>query len=84
MTSLLFSYFAACNFDYFFQARDENHAEERARLEMEITQLKMHLNKDYGIGGIKKGSTRSGADNSDENVAKLKKVGEVLLYITSN
>lgn len=57
------------------QARDEVHAEERARLEMEITQLKMHINKDTVaiMGGIKKGSTRSCTESSDENVVKLKK-----------
>ncbi|CAJ0956410.1 unnamed protein product, partial [Mesorhabditis belari] len=53
------------------QQREKAHAEEKARLEMEIAQLKMIINKENGVGGIKLGSSRIGPD---ENSDKYKKV----------
>ncbi|CAI4224048.1 unnamed protein product [Auanema sp. JU1783] len=57
------------------QSRDEAHAQERAQWEMEITQLRLQVNKDASLNGSLKRSNgaRSSVDSGDEAVTRLKK-----------
>ncbi|KAK6060718.1 hypothetical protein COOONC_01621, partial [Cooperia oncophora] len=56
------------------QARDETHAQERTQWEMDMTQLKMQLNKDFSQNnGSLKRLSRLGGDSNDETINRLKK-----------
>ncbi|VDP14012.1 unnamed protein product [Heligmosomoides polygyrus] len=55
------------------QARDETHAQERTQWEMDMTQLKMQLNKDFSQNGSLKRMTRLGGESNDETINRLKK-----------
>ncbi|KAK5979952.1 hypothetical protein GCK32_000053 [Trichostrongylus colubriformis] len=55
------------------QARDEMHAQERTQWEMDMTQLKMQLNKDCSQNGSLKRLSRLGGDSSEETITRLKK-----------
>ncbi|WKY14458.1 hypothetical protein Q1695_000195 [Nippostrongylus brasiliensis] len=55
------------------QARDESHAQERTQWEIDMTQLKMQLNKDFSQNGSLKRLSRLGGDSNDETVNRLKK-----------
>ncbi|KAL6724817.1 hypothetical protein Aduo_019672 [Ancylostoma duodenale] len=55
------------------QARDETHAQERTQWEMDMTQLKMQLNKDFSQNGSLKRISRLAGDSGDETINRLKK-----------
>ncbi|VDM75944.1 unnamed protein product [Strongylus vulgaris] len=55
------------------QARDETHAQERTQWEMDMTQLKMQLNKDFSQNGSLKRISRLTGDAGDETINRLKK-----------
>uniref|UniRef100_A0A0K0D6C9 Coiled-coil domain-containing protein 39 n=1 Tax=Angiostrongylus cantonensis TaxID=6313 RepID=A0A0K0D6C9_ANGCA len=55
------------------QARDETHAQERVQWEMDMTQLKMQLNKDFSQNGSLKRLSRLAGDSGDETINRLKK-----------
>ncbi|KAJ1352741.1 hypothetical protein KIN20_009162 [Parelaphostrongylus tenuis] len=55
------------------QARDETHAQERVQWEMDMTQLKMQLNKDFSQNGSLKRISRLAGDSGDETINRLKK-----------